>query len=81
MFRFKNVYVLIIAVFSLVELSRPRLTSEGGNLVFFTGPTQNIEFRTGSQGKIRVNDEDLSECLHQVLHEKDPEVILYVYKL
>nr|XP_023417709.1 cubilin [Cavia porcellus] len=53
------------------DLQQPRLTSEGGNLVFFTGPTQNIEFRTGSQGKIRVNDEDLSECLHQIQKNKD----------
>ncbi|XP_023561215.1 cubilin [Octodon degus] len=54
-----------------IDLQQPRLTSERGNLVFLTGPTQNIEFRTGSQGKIRVNDEDLSECLHQIQTNKD----------
>ncbi|KAM6162076.1 cubilin isoform 2-T2 [Erethizon dorsatum] len=59
-----------------IDLQQPRLTSERGNLVFLTGPTQNIEFRTGSQGKIRVNDEDLSECLHQIQKNKDEIVDL-----
>ncbi|XP_005387022.1 PREDICTED: cubilin [Chinchilla lanigera] len=58
------------------DLQQPRLTSERGNLVFLTGPAQNIEFRTGSQGKIRLNDEDLSECLHQIQKNKDEIVDL-----
>ncbi|KAM4828885.1 cubilin [Thomomys bottae] len=51
--------------------TRPRITAERGHLVFLTGSAQNIEFRTGSLGKIKVNDEDLSECVHQVQRNKD----------
>lgn len=46
------------------------MTTERGNLVFLTGSAQNIEFRSGSLGKIKLNDEDLDECLHQVIHWK-----------
>lgn len=44
------------------------MAAERGNLVFFTGLAQNIEFRTGSQGKIKLNDEDVGECLRQVMY-------------
>lgn len=44
------------------------MATERGNLVFLTGAANNIEFRTGSLGKIKLNDEDLAECLHQVIH-------------
>lgn len=54
------------------------MTAERGNLVFLTGSAQNIEFRTGSLGKIKLNDEDLGECLHQVIHWKCIEVVLYI---
>ncbi|KAK2500364.1 hypothetical protein MC885_017347 [Smutsia gigantea] len=47
------------------DLQQPRMTTERGNLVFLTASAQNIEFRTGSLGKIKLNDEDLGECLHQ----------------
>uniref|UniRef100_A0A8C6W9S3 Cubilin n=1 Tax=Nannospalax galili TaxID=1026970 RepID=A0A8C6W9S3_NANGA len=50
---------------------QPRMTTEGGNLVFLTGSAQNIEFRTGSLGKVKLNDEDLGECLHQIQTNKD----------
>lgn len=43
------------------------MATERGNLVFLTGSAQNIEFRTGSLGKIKLNDEDVGECLHQVI--------------
>ncbi|KAM5235406.1 cubilin [Ctenodactylus gundi] len=58
------------------DLQQPRMTSERGNLVFLTGSAQNIEFRTGSLGKIKLNDEDLSECLHQIQKNKDEIVDL-----
>lgn len=58
------------------DLYRPRITTERGNLVFLTVSARNIEFRTGSLGKIKLNDEDLGECLHQVYIE----VILCIYK-
>lgn len=54
------------------------MAAEKGNLVFLTGSAQNIEFRTGSLGKIKLNDEDLGECLHQVMQWKYIEVILYI---
>lgn len=50
------------------ESHRPRMTTERGNLVFLTGASQNIEFRTGSLGKIKLNNEDLDDCLHQVIN-------------
>lgn len=52
------------------ELQQPRMAAERGNLVFFTGLAQNIEFRTGSQGKIKLNDEDVGECLRQIQKNK-----------
>ncbi|XP_006159809.2 LOW QUALITY PROTEIN: cubilin [Tupaia chinensis] len=53
------------------DLQQPRMATERGNLVFISGSTKNIEFRTGSLGKIKLNDEDLSECLHQIQTNKD----------
>ncbi|XP_042541866.1 cubilin [Dipodomys spectabilis] len=58
------------------NLQQPRITAERGNLVFLTGSAQNIEFRTGSLGKIKVNDDDLSECVHQVQRNKDDIVAI-----
>lgn len=52
------------------DLYRPRMAAERGNLVFLAGSAQNIEFRTGSLGKIKLNGEDLGECLHQVIQWK-----------
>ncbi|KAM8810851.1 cubilin [Eudromia elegans] len=45
---------------------QPRLSSEQGNLVFRTGSSKNIEFRTGPLGKIKINEEDLAELFSQV---------------
>ncbi|XP_036916668.1 cubilin [Sturnira hondurensis] len=53
------------------DLQQPRMATERGNLVFLTGSAQNIEFKTGSLGKIKLNDEDLGECLHQIHKNKD----------
>ncbi|XP_068942361.1 cubilin [Petaurus breviceps papuanus] len=50
---------------------QPRMTSERGNLVFVTGSAQSIEFRTGTQGKIKMNEEDLGECLSQIQKNKN----------
>lgn len=66
---------------SLVELSRPRMTTEGGHLVFLTSSAQNIEFKTGSLGKVKLNGEDLGECLHQVTHWKNTDVALCIYPI
>ncbi|XP_071475764.1 cubilin [Marmota flaviventris] len=61
---------------SIDNLQQPRIASERGNLVFLTSSAQNIEFRTGPLGKIKLNDEDLSECLHQIEKNKDDIVVL-----
>ncbi|XP_048223975.1 LOW QUALITY PROTEIN: cubilin [Perognathus longimembris pacificus] len=53
------------------DLQQPRIIAERGNLMFLTGSSQNIEFRTGSLGKIKVNNEDLNECVLQVQRNKD----------
>ncbi|XP_049633697.1 cubilin [Suncus etruscus] len=53
------------------NLQQPRMTTERGNLVFLTGASQNIEFRTGSLGKIKLNNEDLGDCLLQIQKNKD----------
>lgn len=50
------------------------MSSERGNLVFHTGSTKNIEFRTGSQGKIKINEDDLAELFSQVVY------LLYVLR-
>ncbi|XP_006894385.1 PREDICTED: cubilin-like [Elephantulus edwardii] len=52
-------------------LQQPRIATERGNLVFITDSAQNIEFRTGSLGKIKLNNEDINECLHQIQRNKD----------
>uniref|UniRef100_A0A452U8T7 Cubilin n=1 Tax=Ursus maritimus TaxID=29073 RepID=A0A452U8T7_URSMA len=53
------------------ELQQARMAAERGNLVFLAGSAHNIEFRTGSLGKIKLNEEDLGECLHQIQKNKD----------
>ncbi|XP_060048215.1 cubilin [Erinaceus europaeus] len=53
------------------DLQQPRMITERGNLVFLTGSAQNIEFKTGSLGKIKLNDEDLDVYLHQIQKNKD----------
>ncbi|XP_037693302.1 cubilin [Choloepus didactylus] len=53
------------------DLQPPRMTAERGNLVFLTGSAQNIEFRTGSLGRIKLNNDDLSDCLQQIRKNKE----------
>ncbi|XP_060104406.1 cubilin [Heteronotia binoei] len=50
---------------------QPRMASESGNLIFYSGSAKNIEFRTGSQGRIRINEEDLAETFSQIRKNKD----------
>ncbi|NP_001003148.2 cubilin precursor [Canis lupus familiaris] len=54
-----------------IDFQQPRMATERGNLVFLVGSAQNIEFRTGSLGKIKLNEEDLGECLHQIQKNKE----------
>ncbi|MEE6466793.1 hypothetical protein FKM82_007054 [Ascaphus truei] len=48
-----------------------RMSSESGNLIFSTSQSKNIEFKTGSYGKIKINDDDLTELLTQIHKNKD----------
>uniref|UniRef100_A0A8C5PBH1 Cubilin n=1 Tax=Leptobrachium leishanense TaxID=445787 RepID=A0A8C5PBH1_9ANUR len=43
------------------------MSSENGNLIFSTTQAKNIEFQTGLQGKIKINNNDLTELLAQVI--------------
>uniref|UniRef100_A0A6I8N867 Cubilin n=1 Tax=Ornithorhynchus anatinus TaxID=9258 RepID=A0A6I8N867_ORNAN len=54
------------SIASSVPLLRPRITSERGSLVFRTDSDGDIEFRTGFQGRIKVNDRDLGTSLLQI---------------
>lgn len=59
-------FSLLLFFFSPIH-NRPRLSSEQGNLVFHAGSSKNIEFRTGPQGKVKINGEDLAELFSQVI--------------
>ncbi|XP_070582989.1 cubilin-like isoform X2 [Erythrolamprus reginae] len=54
-----------------INQAQPRMSSEEGNLVFHTGSAKNIEFRTGSQGRIKLNEEDLADVFSQIQRNKD----------
>ncbi|XP_063777593.1 cubilin [Pseudophryne corroboree] len=47
------------------------MSSENGNLIFSVSQVKNIEFKTGSYGKIKLNDADLSELLTQISINKE----------
>lgn len=59
-------YVWLIFFFFPIH-NRPRLSSEQGNLVFYAGSGKNIEFRTGPLGKVKINEEDLTDLFSQVI--------------
>ncbi|XP_020662303.3 cubilin [Pogona vitticeps] len=54
-----------------ISLAQPRISSERGNLIFHAGSARNIEFRTGSQGRIIVNEEDLAQTFRQIQQNKE----------
>ncbi|XP_075068011.1 cubilin [Mixophyes fleayi] len=48
-------------------IDQPRMSSENGNLIFSVSQSRkNIEFKTSSDGKIKMNDHDLTDCLTQI---------------
>ncbi|KAM8967664.1 cubilin [Pelodytes ibericus] len=53
-----------------------RISSESGNLIFSTSEAKNIEFKTGDQGKIKINNDDLTELLVQIRKNKDELAVL-----
>ncbi|XP_068094350.1 cubilin [Hyperolius riggenbachi] len=54
-----------------VSYDQPRMSTESGNLVFSVSQTKNIEFKAGSYGKIKVNDDDLTDLLAQIRKNKE----------
>lgn len=42
------------------------MLSDNGHLIFTTGTTKEIRFQTAESGRVKVNDEDLSQLLSQV---------------
>ncbi|KAM4028087.1 cubilin isoform 1-T1 [Anomaloglossus baeobatrachus] len=58
-----------------VNTDQPRMSSENGNLIFSVSQTKNIEFKTSSYGKIKMNDDDLTELLSQI-HKNKEEIAL-----
>ncbi|KAG8573749.1 hypothetical protein GDO81_012532 [Engystomops pustulosus] len=53
------------------NIDQPRMSSENGNLIFSVSQTKSIEFKTGSYGKIKLNDDDLTELLSQIHKNKE----------
>nr|XP_033495310.1 cubilin [Epinephelus lanceolatus] len=50
---------------------QPRMLSEGGHLVFTTGDNNEIRFQTPASGRVKVNNEDLTQLLNQIKTNKD----------
>ncbi|CAH2282322.1 cubilin [Pelobates cultripes] len=50
---------------------QPRISSENGNLIFSTCQAKNIEFKTDSQGKVKINNDDLTDLLVQIGKNKE----------
>lgn len=42
------------------------MLSDNGHLIFTTGANREIRFQTAESGRVKVNDEDLSQLLSQV---------------
>ncbi|XP_077124414.1 cubilin [Ranitomeya variabilis] len=59
-----------------VNTDQPRMSSENGNLIFSVSQAKNIEFKTSSYGKIKVNDDDLTELLTQIQKNKEEIAVL-----
>ncbi|XP_069815839.1 cubilin [Dendropsophus ebraccatus] len=54
-----------------VSSDQPRMASHDGNLIFIVSETKNIEFRTSNYGRIKMNDEDVTELLSQIHKNKE----------
>ncbi|XP_048417522.2 cubilin isoform X2 [Stegostoma tigrinum] len=59
-----------------ISNDQPRITSNNGNLIFQTGNLKNIEFKTSSSGRIKLNNDDLEQHLIQIRKNKDDIVEL-----
>ncbi|XP_072431088.1 cubilin [Chiloscyllium punctatum] len=59
-----------------INNDQPRITSNNGNLIFQPGNLKNIEFKTSSSGRIKLNNNDLEQQLIQIGKNKDDIVEL-----
>uniref|UniRef100_A0A3Q3W0B5 Cubilin n=1 Tax=Mola mola TaxID=94237 RepID=A0A3Q3W0B5_MOLML len=50
---------------------QPRMISDNGHLVFTTGNNNEIRFQTSEYGRVKVNNEDLTQLLSQIKTNKD----------
>ncbi|XP_066579431.1 cubilin [Amia ocellicauda] len=50
---------------------QPRIASEQGNLVFRTGDYKLITFQTGTQGSVKIGEDDLPELIKVIKKNKD----------
>ncbi|XP_027132176.1 cubilin-like [Larimichthys crocea] len=50
---------------------QPRMLSDNGHLVFTTGNNKEIRFQTSASGRVKVNNEDLTQLLNQIKTNKD----------
>uniref|UniRef100_A0A671XF39 Cubilin n=1 Tax=Sparus aurata TaxID=8175 RepID=A0A671XF39_SPAAU len=54
-----------------VDNDQPRMQSENGHLVFTTGSNKEIRFQTSPSGRVKVDDEDLTQLLKQIKSNKE----------
>ncbi|XP_041670250.1 cubilin [Cheilinus undulatus] len=50
---------------------QPRMLSDNGHLVFKTGDNKEIRFQTSTSGRVKVNNEDLTQLLSQIKTNKE----------
>ncbi|KAM3593822.1 uncharacterized protein V6R79_022582 [Siganus canaliculatus] len=54
-----------------INNDKPRMLSDNGHLIFTTGENKNVQFLTSASGRVKVNDEDLTQLLNQIKTNKD----------
>ncbi|XP_038578939.1 cubilin [Micropterus salmoides] len=54
-----------------VSSDQPRMLSDNGHLVFTTGDNKEIRFQTSASGRIKVDNEDLTQLLSQIKINKE----------
>ncbi|XP_074549445.1 cubilin [Halichoeres trimaculatus] len=54
-----------------ISNDQPRMLSDNGHLVFTTGDSKEIRFQSSASGRIKVNNEDLTQLLSQIKSNKE----------
>ncbi|RVE59186.1 hypothetical protein OJAV_G00201620 [Oryzias javanicus] len=55
----------------ITPINQPRMLADDGHLVFTTGDNKDIRFQTSGSGRVKVEDEDLSQLLIQIKTNKE----------